>query len=160
MELNYLAVLGAGVAGMVVGMLWYMPQTFGTPWAKMVGVKLGEKDPKMATRMIVALLAQFVMAYVLAYFIVGWREAEIDLAKAAIPPEVLANDPLAYEQILYPSGLEIGLQTGFWLWLGLVATTLLSRVLWEKAPMKLYWINSLYVLVVMLIMSAILGVWA
>ena len=111
MELNYLAVLGAGFAGMVIGSSWYMPQAFGTAWAKMVGVNLGEKEPKMAVRMIVAFLAQLVMA-------------------------------------------------GFWLWLGLIATTVLSRVLWEKAPMKLYWINSLYVLVVMLVMSAILGVWA
>ena len=36
-EINYLAVLVAGVAAVAVGFLWYGPLLFAKPWMKLMG---------------------------------------------------------------------------------------------------------------------------
>ena len=43
-EINWLAVLLAALANMVIGAVWYMPQLFGKEWQKIVGLK--DKDMK------------------------------------------------------------------------------------------------------------------
>ena len=52
-----------------------------------------------------------------------------------------------------------GLQTAFWLWLGFVATTQLSGVIFEQRKLGLYLLNIGYQLVDCLICGAILAVW-
>jgi len=52
-----------------------------------------------------------------------------------------------------------GMQSGVWLWLGFVATTNLSSVLFEARPTGLYLISMGYYLVSLLIMGAILAIW-
>lgn len=50
------------------------------------------------------------------------------------------------------------LMLGFFIWLGFFATAMLGQVLWEGKPAKLYAINILHHLVVLLVASAILAV--
>lgn len=57
------------------------------------------------------------------------------------------------------SGVAAGLQAGFWIWLGFIATTALNTVLWEKASWKLYFINVGHHLAGLLLMGAILAAW-
>ncbi len=52
-----------------------------------------------------------------------------------------------------------GLLIGGLVWLGFIVTTMYSGILWEKMPWKLFWINSLSYLLVMLINGGILAVW-
>ena len=131
---NYLSVVVAAIAGFIIGWIWYSA-LFGKAWMKLSGKSTKEinasKKKGMAGAMIVAFIAQFIMAWVLAVFISatsasGWLE---------------------------------GLGIGFWAWLGFVATIGLGIVLWEGKPMKLFWINSLHWLVVLLIMGSIIGAW-
>ena len=52
-----------------------------------------------------------------------------------------------------------GVAVGFFNWLGFVATVMLMITLYEKRPAKLFWINSGFQLISLLIMGAIVAVW-
>ena len=139
MEMNYLAILVAALAAMVLGALWYGKPLFGSIWMKLVGMteKDGEAAKKsMGKYRLVGFISQLVMAYVLSWFITAAGLVMVD-----------------------SSALMVGLSTAFWLWLGFVATVTLGRVLWEKSSCKLYVLNNAYTLISLLIMAAILSSW-
>lgn len=129
---NYLAVVLAAVAAIIIGMVWYSPKLgFGKMWMKLAEITDKQiktaKEKGMARPMIANLIATLVMVLVLANFItIG------DVRKSMI--------------------------TVFWLWLGLVATINLGSVLWENKPVKLYILNTSYWLVTMSVMASILSV--
>lgn len=124
------AVLAAGVASMVVGMIWYSPKVFGNKWMKLSGVKPSKKQG-MAVPMLLGFISSLVMAYILANVIV--------LATAG-------------------TWLD-GATVGFWVWLGFMATLTLGSVIWERRPLDLYWLNNAHNLLSLLVMGAILGLY-
>ena len=133
--INYLAVLVAAVASMVIGMAWYSPFLFGKMWMQLSGIteaKIKEAKKKgMAQSYVMAFVGSLVMSYVLAHF------------------------------VQYAGATDVmgGLMAGFWAWLGFIATVLLGSVLWEGKPVKLYVLNIAEYLVALLVMGAILAVW-
>ncbi len=135
MAINYLAVLVAAIASMLVGMAWYSKSLFGKTW--MALTKMTDQDMQkakskgMSKLYIAAFIAALVMSYVLAMF--------VDLFGAA-----------TFSQAL---------QVGFWIWLGFIATVMLNSVLWGGQPVKLYMINIGNLLVSLLVMSVILTLW-
>ena len=52
-----------------------------------------------------------------------------------------------------------GALIGVLLWLGFVATLSLEKVLHEKTPWELYWINTIYHLIAMFVSGGILAIW-
>jgi hypothetical protein len=140
MEVNYLAILVGAIASMVLGALWYSPALFGTAWMKLCGMTQKDleeaKKKGMAKSYAINFVAVLLTSYVMAHFVQGWFESQSDY-----------------------SGLVIGLKTGFWLWLGFFATSMLGMVLWEGRPMKLYLINTSYYLAQLLMLGAIIGGW-
>lgn len=132
---NWLAVLIAAISGMALGAIWYSPKVFGTVWMTMIGKK--ESDMQQAVQKGMgklygaAFLGTLIMSYVLAHF------------------------------VTYTGALTVfqGMQTGFWLWLGFIATTTLGDVLWVGHSVKLYILNNSYNLLSLMIMGAILAVW-
>ena len=135
LSVNYLAAIVAAVVSFIVGWLWYSPKLFGNAWMAASGIKKSDiaksKKKGMITSMVAGFIVQVVMASVLGVFISATGG----------------------------SGWLEGLNTGFWAWLGFVATIGLGIVIWEGKPMKLFWINSLHWLVALLIQGAILGAW-
>ena len=135
MPVNLLAVVGAAVANMVVGMLWYSPAVFGKMWMGLSGLntqKMNEMKRKgMAKSYLISFAGALVMSYVLAVFL-GYSTA---------------------------ANVSEALQVAFWLWLGFIATTMLGSILWESKPTKLYLLNVLHYLISMFVMSVILFVW-
>ena len=130
-SINYLAVVVAAVLEFGLGALWYGP-LFGKVWMAAVGLSEEEiQSGNPAQSMAYRGLATLVAAYVLAHI--------INLAGATT--------------------LGAGLETGFWLWLGFIATFTLDSVLFEKRPLKVWIINNAYHLVGMLIMGAVLALW-
>ncbi|MDB5170203.1 MAG: hypothetical protein JWN82_599 [Candidatus Saccharibacteria bacterium] len=91
-EVNYLAVLLATVAAMVVGYVWYNPKVFGNAWIKLA--KIDPKASNMTWSMGSALVGSFLMAFVLAHLTF--------LANS------FYNNEFIYDALL----------TGFWVWLG------------------------------------------
>jgi hypothetical protein len=134
-SINMVAVLGSAVGGMIVGMIWYSPNVFGKQWMKLSGMSAADMDRAKQKGMwklyLSAFVALTVMSYVLAHF--------VDYVGAVTFGE--------------------GMQVGFWSWLGFVATILLGSVLWEGKPIKLYLLNAIHWLVVLMLMGGILTVW-
>ena len=130
-DINYLAVVGAAVASMIIGFLWYGP-LFGNQWKKLMNFT--DKSMKKMTpvqAMIGGFISTLIMSYILAHF--------IDYTQAATFMD--------------------GAVAGIWLWLGFIATVQIGSVLWEGKPLKLYAINTLHYLVTLVIMGGILAVW-
>lgn len=133
-SVNYLAVLVAAAASMVIGFLWYGP-LFGKQYMKLMKVddkKLKEAKKKgMGKTYVLAFLTSLIMSYVLANFV-------------------------SYAGV---STISEGAVLGFWVWIGFFATTQLGIVIWEGKPVKLYLLKTLNELVTLAAMGAILAVW-
>ena len=132
--INYLAVITAAVVNMAIGFLWYGP-AFGKTWVRLMGFtpeKLEEMKKKgMTMSLIMMFIASLVMAYVLAYFLAALNIAD------------------TYGAVIL----------AFWVWLGFVATVIISPVLWEDKSWKLYFFNVAYYLVSLSAMTLILVAW-
>jgi hypothetical protein len=135
MRINYPAVVVSALAYWALGALWYSPLLFARPFVALMRwtpEQLAAVESQGAgAQIVVALLTSFVLAYVLAHF-VKFTGAET---------------------------VKSGALTGFWLWLGFVATSNLETVLFESRPVGLYLINNGYHLVGLLGMGSLLAVW-
>lgn len=131
---NYLAVIAAGVASMLVGYIWYSPLLFGKKWIKLIGLtdkkmkKMQEEAPKS---MAMGFIIQLVQAYVIAL-------------------------------VVYNLGLTNfveGMVLGLWLWLGFVTATQLTGVLYSGKSFNLYAVDTGYQLVSIVVMSGLIAGW-
>lgn len=131
-DVNYVSVFIAAVIYMIIGALWYSPFLFAKPWMKLSGMT--EKDMKdaqangMTKTYLISFITALVSAYVLSLFIAISGATNIDEA----------------------------IKIGFWTSIGFIATTRLTDVLFEKKPLKLYYIDTGYNIVGFLVMAIIL----
>jgi len=131
--INYVAVLGAAIADMVLGFLWY-GLLFSKKWMELMKIDLKKMEGMkkgMGKKYAVTFISSLVMAFVLAHF--------VDFASAGTAMQ--------------------GAQVGFWAWLGFIATQTLGSVLWEGKSEELYFLNNAYHLISLLVMGVILAVW-
>ena len=122
MQVTFFPILGAGIAAVLIGVVWYHPKVFGGVWMRLSNVtpEMAERGKKrMPLTAFVGLLAAMLVAWVMDY--VGIQFGIYDIAGAVV--------------------------LGLWCWLGFVAPLMLGMVLWEQKPFKLYLINVLYWLV-------------
>lgn len=135
-EVNYWAVLLAGLSSMVVGAVWYLPKLFGNAWAKMAKVDVKKKlsGGESAFIYLTTLIASIVTAFVLAH--------------------------VTFLSHYFFSGNFLGnaLSTGLWLWLGLTAARFLVHDLFEGRRKKLTLINTAHEFVTIMLMALIIGV--
>lgn len=130
---NYVTVLVCTVIFMIIGMLWYSKALFGDTWMKLLGKKKEDINKKEAPKMyLITFVAAFIMNLVLAHII--WYAKVI-------------GSPL------------LGAKTGFYAWIGFVATTTKINAMFEGKPFNLVAINAGYFLVTLLISGAILAAW-
>lgn len=135
-SINYWAVLAAGAASFVIGMIWYAPGVFGNAWmraGKFSKESMDEAHKKgMAWRFFTMFLGSLLIAYILAHFV----------------------------QYTSSATFAMGMTTGFWVWLGFVVPVLIGSVLWENKSFAYYLINVAFHLVSLLVMGGILAAWA
>ncbi|WP_300268547.1 DUF1761 domain-containing protein [Microbacterium sp.] len=137
-EINYWAVLLATVGSMIVGSVWYMPQTFGRRWAKLAGVDI--ENPQITAAqawmpIIISILMSFVTAWALAgASVIAWHFYEGSFFIAAVVTAVL-------------------------LWAGFTAARLITHDSFEGRPTNLTVINIAHELVTIAVMAALIGVW-
>jgi hypothetical protein len=140
-DINYWAVLVCGIAAMVTGFLWYGP-LFSKVWAKEMG--WGEMSPEQTQKMKdaakTAYPQQFVgallMAYVFAHVLIAFsRAGNVEL------------DP------------TLGLVGALWSWLGFIVPVKWGDTLWGGKSKKLFWIDSLYLLLNLVVFALILTLW-
>jgi hypothetical protein len=132
MDVNWLAVLAAGVINMIIGSLWYSPLLFLKPWMATLPKKEKEnKNINMGKIYGIMFVGALIMAYVMAMF------------------TKIANTTL----------LDTGAMLGFWIWLGFVGAVQVSDHVWNGKPMQLLYINTSYRLVSTIAMALILTMW-
>lgn len=130
-DLNWWAIIVSAIATFVFGMLWYGP-LFGKTWMRLTGIIPSDDDKKgMGCKMIIAFLANAVFAWGLAVLIVNLGIVSIALAFC------IAST----------------------IWGCFVTMNYLNSVLWERTSLKLFFFNSAYNLLAVLIMASILVNW-
>ena len=133
--INYLAVILVTVVNMAVGFAWYGP-LFGKQWMALTGVmeaQIAEAKAKggMGGKYTLAFIGALLMGYVVARFAVG----------------------------MGIEGVYAGVKLGAWAWLGLVAPVTIGKVLWDGKSWKLWFLESGYYLVTLVLTGAIIAAW-
>jgi len=131
------AIVGAAVASMIIGFIWYSPMLFAKSWMIAMGYDPDDKSKleelrKGAGRMYaIAFVLSLIGAFVLAKIISG----------------------LTIATPLY--GMKVGLAV----WAGFVLPVQWTDQMFGRRPFKLFLINTGYQLACYLAMGAILGRW-
>ncbi len=129
-NINFLAVLIAALSNVLLGMFWYSPSLLGTLWAKSHNFRRPVLRPT-SVQYLLAIGVAFILAWVLAAFINWFGISTIWEAK----------------------------KLAFFLWLGFIATTQFSGVIWAKKPYISYLIDASFELVSLVIMAVIIATW-
>lgn len=131
-------VVVSAIVSFFIGWIWHSDALFGRAWRREMGVSDAEvqKAKKQGMKgmmrpMIVTLISLLVMAWIIGVFVYATGSV----------------------------GWLAGASVAFWSWVGYVMTIGLGAVSWEKRSMKMFWINSLHWLVIMLVSGAIIGAW-
>lgn len=130
MEINYLAVIMAGLSAFLLGGLWYAPPLFGRIWQRAAG--LSDEDLKKGSQVAIfggALLLSLLAAFVFAMF--------------------LGPKP----------SLALGLGAGFSAGLCWAAAGCWITYLFERRPLALFLVNGGYLTLMFTLFGLILGLW-
>ncbi len=138
-EINYVAIAIAVVANFLLGFLWYTP-LFGKAWAKEMGFDMTQKPQAgaMMKGMILMVIGNFLMAYVFAHNIAVWNPVTWGQ-----PPSEMSPMATVFSAAIFT-------------WLGFFVPQDLSRVGWEMKSWKLFFINTGYHLVSLIVVAIIL----
>lgn len=134
-HVNWLAILACGVAYMVIGFLWYGP-LFAKPWMKLTGRTQKDLNRSMKSGNMPKIYAtSFISALVTAYV-----------------TNIIVT-------LLNVMNIGSAISLGIMLWLGYVAATYATQVLYEDKPFRLYLINIGYYLATIIVTTVILTIW-
>lgn len=129
-NLNWLAIIVAAISAFILGGLWYSPLMFAKRWMKETGIsEESTKDINMIRLFSLAFVLSLIASFFLALFI-GVK-----------------------------AGAGFGALAGFMAGLGWVFTFMGISYLFEARTMAHFLINSIYSIVSLTIMGAIIGVW-
>lgn len=135
-QVNYLAVILAGVVSMAIGFLWYSYALFGRPWMKLMGYtkeSLKEAQKKMGPMYGVSFILSLLTAYVLSHVM------------------ALSQNYYQYNMLL------AGVGSAFWMWIGFIMPVQATDVIFGGKKWALFAIHTGYQLASMLAMGVVLG---
>ena len=132
-EINGVAVLAAAAINMIVGAIWYSPYVFGKQWMKLTGVTPQSMKESGNKGMLAALVRSLLTAFVLAHLI------------------------FLSHSFFQNSYLQDSLMTGFWVYFGFIASTLLMHDTFEGRRKKLSLINASNEFVTIMVMAVVVG---
>ncbi len=118
------------ILNILLGMLWYSPLLVGPIWAKAYKFDLKKLKPT------------------------PWHYAGSVLV-SLITVSILDFLIHRFEITTWREGMLLG----FYLWLGLVATTHFSGVIWAKKPIRVYFIDLGYFFISIEMIGILLAVW-
>ena len=136
MNINFVAILVAVVANFILGFIWYTP-LFGKAWAKENGFDTSVKPAsgELAKGMIFMVIGNFFLAYVFAHNIAAW--SYVPGMDQVSPMVSVANSAI-------------------FTWLGFYLPVDIGIVTWEKKSWKLFFINTGYHFMMLLVAALIL----
>jgi hypothetical protein len=136
-EVNFLAVLLAGIAATALGFLWYSPFLLGKPWMRERG---------LTPESIKASAAGVQKFYALSFV--------ASLVTAFVLSHVMTLSQSYYNY----SELQTGLTTAFWMWIGFMFPVQLTATIFgEKRNFKLLGIDTGYQLASLIVMAVVLA---
>ncbi|MBI5134244.1 MAG: DUF1761 domain-containing protein [Candidatus Taylorbacteria bacterium] len=130
-DVNLWAVLVVSIASIFLGFLWYGP-LFGKKWAVLSGLAVPEEKPPFRTML---------------------KPIVLSLIGGALMSVVLSAG-------IAQAGVMTGMLAGFFGWIGFIVPAYLNLSGWEGKPWSLFFINTGYWLVYLLIAGAVLASWA
>jgi len=135
-EVNYLAVLSAGLGAQLIGFIWYSPLLFGNIWVKLKGYTIKEfkeEQSKMGKFFMITFIASLLTGIVLSHV--------ITLTVAYLEQPLLIT----------------GLISAFQMWLAFIMPTQLSATIFGNKNFKLFAIDTGYQLTSILLMGFIIA---
>lgn len=135
LQINWLAVLLATLASMVVGSVWYAPPVFGRVWMRLIGKSQRDMQRNGWLPVIYAVIASAMTAFVLAHF-------------------TYLADNYYFGSYSY---LSTALITAFWVWLGFAAMRFWTHDSFEGRPLKLTLLNAAHELTTFMAMGLVIG---
>jgi hypothetical protein len=128
-HVNWLGVVVATIAAMVIGSIWYSNMGFGRTWVALSGRQIAEGQTQVGPLYALTALSALVESIALAWFInqTGWTTGA--------------------------GGALIGLYAG----LGFIATAMFAQVLFAGQAPRLFAINAGYQTFQLVVMGAIIG---
>jgi len=129
-RINYLAVVVAAAAAMVIGAVWYAPGVFGMQWMALAGFTAPPEE-SMTQAYALGFVNALIKALILA-LLIDWMKAGSWLC---------------------------GALTGLVCWIGFAATVRADAIIFGGRPPGLFWIDGGYDLVSYVVMGAIIGAW-
>lgn len=139
-HISFLAIAVAVIAHFILGFIWYTP-LFGKIWAKENGFNREGEVPKgaLAKGMILNLIGNFLMAWVFAHNLAVWNPVTWGLP--AVPE-------------MTPVGMAFA--GAIFTWLGFFVPLTLNSIAWEMKSWKLFFINTSYHLLSLIMVAQIL----
>lgn len=131
-NINFLGVVVAAVANIVLGMIWYSPKVFGTTWMRLSGVMPVDKETAKK-EMIKGSVLNFINAFIMI--------------------AVLGSVISRFNAFFVADAIKVAI----WIWLGFIAAASAGMVIWEKKPLKLFGIHAGYHLAALIISAVILA---
>ena len=132
---NIWAILISMILSVVLGFVWYGP-LFGKKWMALSGISMPNPKPGFSVMLkpiIISFVGALLMSYVLTYVI-------------------------AFHNGFYQtSGYLTAILMGVFLWAGFIVPVYLNFLGWEGRPKALFFINSGYWLVFIILSSAIIN---
>jgi hypothetical protein len=142
-QVNYLAVLVAGIVIFLLGGLWYSPILFAKKWIALQGRTEEQMRAAAAgSNMPLMYLGAFICSLIIA-----WSLAV--LANHFLPETLISTGEWALR----------GAKLGLFCWFGLVATTSFAMAIFSMKPKQLWLIDAAYNLVSFVIAGIIIMLW-
>lgn len=135
MEINYTLVLVAAFVQFVLGAVWYSPLMFGKIWMKIMGAdglskeELAQSEKEMRPFYALQFVLTLVTTFCLAYVLEFGKMADANYS-------------------VYGAA--------FWTWLGFIATTQVSAVIWGSTKKK-YWLKQIAIMLGMQLVGIIIA---
>lgn len=127
-SVDWIAVIGAAVVNMIINFVWYSKWLFAKQWLTLNKMKADQMKGTGG-----AIAWSFIISIIMAFFL-AWFERQMNIVS-----------------------VQDGIFVGFCVWLGFLATTQSSAVIWCKKPFSLFLIETGNRLLAFLVMGGILG---
>lgn len=129
---NYWGVLAAAMIYFIIGLIWYAPFAFGNKGGRHDGKIEEQSQQGFFTRTIGPYIGEFIISFIIAY--------------------ILA----LFIQISQADEIVEGVSVALWAWIGFIATTHFSSVLWARKTLEHFFIHAGFMLVGLVAMGAVI----
>ena len=131
-DVNYVAVLVAAIAAMIIGAVYYLPAVAGKAWMNAIGKTEAEVRAAMTPRVLIAGFVLAILEMSVLAAIEGWAGAV---------------------------GVADGVMVALIVWLGLTLPAASMNVLFEGRPIALHWVYGVNSLIIFAVAGAVIGWW-